>query len=155
MISYQRAEQTVSKLQACMTYAPNSSLFTDEFIAFLQRLVGDGDIQSSGALYTPEMRLDWLERALIQHVGKWPEEGMKEIRGVYCCKFKPADGIEVYSALSGFSPEDIEGGNQAPCLSATPHVLDLPTYLPQPGDEPVSADFMKQIEAAADAKRIK
>jgi hypothetical protein len=93
-------------------------------------------------------KLNWLVKAMRDNVGEWP--GPAELRAVYCCKFKPSDGINAYSSLPGFSGEDQEDGRQASCLSAP---VDQ-SYLPAPDDEPIGADFMKQIETLAKAKRI-
>lgn len=39
----------------------------------------------------------WLVRRLSQLYVKWP--GMREVRAVYCAKFSPQDGLEVYSGV--------------------------------------------------------
>ncbi len=37
-------------------------------------------------------QLDWLVQTMIDQAGEW--QGPTELRGVYCSRFKPADGIE-------------------------------------------------------------
>ena len=43
---------------------------------------------------------------MIDRVGEW--KGPKELRGIFCTRFKPRDGIEELSQTSGFTPEDSE-----------------------------------------------
>ena len=61
---------------------------------FLAALCGRGD------------RLIWLVGQIVNHVGEWP--GPAEVRGLFCSRFRPADGIEADCTLPGFSPEDGE-----------------------------------------------
>lgn len=50
--------------------------------------------------------LIWLVRTMVDRVGRW--SGPTELRGVLCTRFRPADGIEAFSTLPGFRPEDSE-----------------------------------------------
>ena len=50
--------------------------------------------------------LKWLVAAYTDKIGKW--HGPAELRGVLCTRFRPADGIEAYSSLPGYTPEDSE-----------------------------------------------
>lgn len=50
--------------------------------------------------------LRWLVREVTDHVGKWP--GPAEIRGILCTRFDPADGVDGYSTIAGYRPEDAE-----------------------------------------------
>jgi hypothetical protein len=55
---------------------------------------------------TPE-QVDWLVRAMIDQVGEW--QGPTELRGVFCTKYSPKDGIEVDCARGGrFGPDVLE-----------------------------------------------
>lgn len=59
------------------------------------------------AKMVPSMEaLDWLVDTLLNRVGEWP--GPKELRGLLCWKFRPADGIDAVCALPGFTPMDGE-----------------------------------------------
>ncbi len=144
MIPADKMDMAVLRIAECMTYFPQSVVFKAEFTAFLERMIGSANIKSHGIDYTPEMRLEWLTQALI-YLSKWPEEGMREVRGMYCCKFKPADGMEAYSSLPGFCAQDIESGCWAPCLGPP---TQWHAYLPQPGDEPIG-EFAAQIQSGA------
>ncbi len=50
--------------------------------------------------------LQWLVTTYTNKVGKW--KGPVELRAVLCTRFKPADGVEAYSQLGGFTPEESE-----------------------------------------------
>lgn len=52
------------------------------------------------------MALRWLIDEVVNHVGKWP--GTAELRGILCTRFDPADGIDQWSALPGYSAVDQE-----------------------------------------------
>lgn len=80
--------------------------------------------------------LQWLVRTMVDEVGEW--QGPKELRGVYCTRFRPADGIESWCAQGKFSPEAIEG--RAALESAGYRSLPTPNLrlLVQPeSEEPV------------------
>lgn len=51
-------------------------------------------------------QLDWLTRTMIDQVGEW--KGPMELRGVFCTRFKPADGVEAWSSIAGFTASDSE-----------------------------------------------
>lgn len=51
-------------------------------------------------------QLEWLITMLVDRCAQY--SGPKEIRGVFCTRFKPKDGIEEYSTISGFTPGDSE-----------------------------------------------
>jgi hypothetical protein len=55
---------------------------------------------------TPQQRLDWLITAAINAMRQWG--GIPGLRGLLCSRWKPADGIEAYSTLPGYSGEDSE-----------------------------------------------
>lgn len=48
--------------------------------------------------------LAWLMDTMVNRVGKW--HGPKELRGVLCTRYPPADSIEATSSIAGFTPED-------------------------------------------------
>ena len=89
----------------------------------------------------PSERLAWLSRQLAK-VKTWP--GMGEVRGLYCLKFTPADGIECDCTLPGITDDGRFVGEDAVGIEAAPE----PKYLPQPGDEPIG-DLALDIANAA------
>lgn len=50
--------------------------------------------------------LTWLVRTLVDRVGQW--KGPTELRAVLCTRYPPADGVEAFSALPGFTLNDSE-----------------------------------------------
>ena len=53
---------------------------------------------------TKELR--WLVNAMLNQAGQW--RGTVDIRGIFCTRFKPADGQEAVTSTAGFSAEDME-----------------------------------------------
>lgn len=83
---------------------------------------------------TPD-QLQWLVRTMIDRVGQW--HGTMELRGVYCTRFKPKDGIEgSCSETRGFTPEELE--------TAQPQTLALPA----------SHEFAGAFKQLSEAKKI-
>jgi hypothetical protein len=77
-------------------------------------------------VYTKE-QLDWLVTTMIDRVGEW--KNPKEMRGVFCSRFKPADGIETDCvATVGFTPNELA----MPVLSSHEDVMLLGDA-PDPG----------------------
>ena len=55
-------------------------------------------------------RLNWLVQTMVDQVGTW--HGTVELRGVYCTRFRPADGIEAYcTGTPNFTALDCEAEN--------------------------------------------
>lgn len=79
--------------------------------------------------------LRWLVDAAVGVMRKW--ESLPELRGLYCTRFKPADGREENCSLPGYSPEESE---MAYIQEASKRQL-----LPEPAE----------ITALARAKRLK
>lgn len=122
-----------------LKYFPSDDIAREEISAMLI------DMIETDQWGTAQSKLDWLIRALRDNVGEWP--GPKELRGVYCCKFRPSDGIEAFSTLAGFVQDE---GERASCLSAPAKEV---VYLPEPGDEPIG-DLEKQIALVAKKKKV-
>jgi len=54
---------------------------------------------------TPE-HLRWLVDTAVMYLPRW--EGVPALRGLYCTRYKPADGIEADCTIPGFTPADNE-----------------------------------------------
>lgn len=66
-----------------------------------------GIMKLLNAMVSTKPQLDWLVSTMINRVGEW--KGPKELRGVFCSKFRPADGIEGdCTDTSGFTSGDLE-----------------------------------------------
>lgn len=50
--------------------------------------------------------LKWLVNEAVNHVGKWP--GPAELRGMLCTRFDPADGVDHWCSLPGYTAADAE-----------------------------------------------
>ncbi len=46
--------------------------------------------------------LVWLVRTMVDKVGKW--HGPTELRGVYCTRYRPSDGVEGTATIGEFAP---------------------------------------------------
>jgi len=102
------------------------------------------------SLVDSDERLEWLRGAVLG-LNEWPGPG--EIRGIYCTRFKPADGIEAYSALSGFSPADCEAANIAKALPPRDTKLLESGQREQP-DVSADPEMNQAVHALARTKRM-
>ena len=57
---------------------------------------------------TGPQELRWLVDNAISAMRRW--QGVPELRGLYCTRYKPKDGIEAWCSLAGYTPEDSESG---------------------------------------------
>lgn len=80
-----------------LKYFPPDPIPQSEIAKLLQRMV------------EKQEHLAWLTDMMVNHVGEW--QGSKELRGLLCSRFRPADGIEEYTSIPGFSPADCEARN--------------------------------------------
>lgn len=80
-----------------LKFFPSDPVAHSELAKLFQRMVQRED------------QLEWLVDALIDHVGEWP--GPRELRGIFCTRCRPADGIEEWARTPGFSPSDCEARN--------------------------------------------
>lgn len=77
--------ETVARWKALLRFFPADEASAEIVMEFLADLVS-----------TPE-ELRWLSDTLVNQVGDWP--GAKEVRGLYCSRFSPRDGIEAECSL--------------------------------------------------------
>lgn len=85
--------QAVGEL-AALKYFPADEGAREALMKLLDRMVS-----------TPE-QLRWLVNTLIDQVGEYP--GPAEIRGLFCVRYPPKDGVEVWCSLPGFTAADSE-----------------------------------------------
>lgn len=58
--------------------------------------------------------LDWLTTTVCGHMSDWERGGgLPEIRGIFCTRFQPADGIVMGATSPGFSSADLEQQHEA------------------------------------------
>ena len=58
------------------------------------------------AMVAEQKQLEWLVQTMVMKVPQW--NGPLDMRGIFCTRFKPADGIEACTSTAGFSAEDME-----------------------------------------------
>lgn len=152
--------QAVTILGAKMKFVPREdldrALIADELMDMVNwpasRLLFRYDTEQPTLLpyVTPKARLDWLVAMLCAHVADWP--GMAQVRGVFCCRFRCADGKDVqHCDLPGFtdfecSVEGVTSGLSVVRNSLPPQ--EPQRYLPAPDDEPIG-ELAEQIKTVA------
>ena len=77
-----------------MKFFPASDVTQQAIMQLLKRMVGTRE------------QLNWLTQTLINHVTEWP--GAAEIRGLFCTKYRPSDGIDGNCTLPGWTQLDFE-----------------------------------------------
>ena len=120
-------ERTARTIAATKFFPSSDPHIWRELLSLLVDIVGTSE------------QCDWLRRVFRDQVTEWC--GLAEVRNIFATRFKPADGIEGtgYSAISGFTPGDIERES----LAAREQ-----KYLPGRDDEPIG-QLPQQIAAAA------
>ena len=97
-----------------------------------------GIAEEVAAMCSSIEQVEWTIRRLPKLFSEWP--GMREVRAVVCSKFKPADGIQMFSESF---PDGIPSEHQQkPALEAPrdPRSRELP---PGPGGDAVRAVVAK------------
>jgi hypothetical protein len=114
-------------------------------MALMAFFPGDPDIRAALVsvfmdLVETDEQLDWLVNRALRLYGKWP--GVAEIRGLYCSRWKPKDGMETYSSIypEGI-PSERKGARQE---------RDAPRGEPVTAD----ADFDRKVQEAAAGKKM-
>lgn len=107
MIDAKKATESLARMSLLKFFPAD-----DYARAELVRFVGD--------MATTNEQVEWLVTRCLQLWNAW--EGPKELRAIFCSKFKPADGVEAYSDL----PQFVDG---IPSENA-----DYTTALPAPAD---------------------
>jgi hypothetical protein len=128
----QRDFETAVAQMTILRYFPAESIGRAMVMDLLARMVGTAE------------QLNWLTRTLIDRVGEW--QGPAQLRGLFCTRFKPADGIEGPTCtIAGFTPADSETA-----------WLNAPEqrYLPAPDDTRGTEKERGLIEAVAKKLKI-
>ena len=99
---------------------------------------------------TAMKQLDWLTSQMVNTVGEW--QGAKELRGVFCSRFQPRDGVEVDSTHPAFNAAAGEAKSieqERRSLSEAKRRLML-----APGDVTADYELNAQIKALAERKKL-
>lgn len=86
---------TVAEWAALLRYFPQDEISKTVIMRLLDRMVATVE------------QVDWLRTAMVDRVGEW--RGGKELRGVFCSRFPPKDGIETDCEAGPFTPSALEG----------------------------------------------
>lgn len=109
-------------------------------------------LMSLGNMVATKAQLDWLTYIACNVMGKW---SLAELRGLFCTRFDPADGIRVECTIPGYTPEDMARKNEAlPETDPTRLLSAIPE--PEPTEEE-RAEWIKldlQIRNAAARSRL-
>jgi hypothetical protein len=98
----QAIEAAVRRLGVIIPFFPADEDARLMIMSALEDMIGSDTLYGS----TPQQRLDWLVNAAVNVMRRW--SSIPELRGIYCSRWKPADGLEAYSSLPGCSAEDSE-----------------------------------------------
>lgn len=88
MINVKRASESIGKL-AILKFFPADDVARAEILKLICEMT------------TTNEQIDWLVNRARSLWNEW--EGPRELRAIMCSKFRPADGIEVYSQLAQFA----------------------------------------------------
>lgn len=88
-----------------LKFFPSDPAARTAIMRLLERMVPRGRVDC----------LEWLISTMVDRVGVW--NGPVELRGVFCTRFKPADGVEATcTSTLGFTPEEMEMKAKVPEL---------------------------------------
>lgn len=93
---------------SCLQFFPIDSGAREAIMGLLDRMAANGG------------QIRWLTRMMVDHVGEW--KGPTELRGIFCQRYRPLDGIEANSSHPRFSPE----ANESRALLEHAEVKRLP-----------------------------
>lgn len=152
MVSFEDAMKVVARMELMAyfnTVSPEArTMIAEELMAMVnwpeERVVRNG--HGVVPYVEPKDRLAWLVQQL-KKVSAWP--GMPEIRGIYCLRFTPADGVfaECDRVALVVTDDGKLVGND-PVLALEAGREKEQAYLPGPDDEPIG-DVKDQIAGAA------
>lgn len=162
MVTEAEAMVAVARMAGLMKFVPSGEIERGEIARQLMLMVNwNPAVKRYGydkagkryeiAYVQPSDRLEWLIRCCAR-VAEWP--GVAELRGLFSQRFPLADAPEENPVCN------IPGYSDDECLSGTDFLsveraAQEQKYLPQPGDEPIGDDLLKQIATVAESRRIK
>jgi hypothetical protein len=117
-------------------------------LALMAFFPGDPEVRAALVDIVMEMcetrdQLDWLVARALKLYAKWP--GIAELRALYCSRWKPLDGVEVYSSiyLDGIPSE-------RPAPPPPPRV----PRSPKPGDITRDPELDQAVRNLGEQKRL-
>jgi hypothetical protein len=111
-------------------------------------------LMSLGNMVGTKAQLDWLTYMACNVMAKW---SLAELRGLYCTRYDPLDGVRAECTIPGYTPEDMARKNEAaPESDPTRLLASLRIPEPDPTQEE-RAEWVKldlQIRNAAARSRL-
>lgn len=107
MIDVKKATRTLGGL-ALLKFFPADDFARVELVSIVCEMASTNE------------QIEWLVKRARNAWNQW--EGPRELRALFCSKFKPADGVECYSALPQFAdgiPSEDESAAAPPRLPAS------------------------------------
>jgi hypothetical protein len=133
---------TVARWKALLKFFPGDEASAEIVMEFLAELVS-----------TPE-ELRWLSDTMVDEIGEWP--GAKEVRGLFCSRFAPRDGIEAECTLPTIPrQEGLPGASQRQIEASGGHLaiagsVQEPVQPLEPGElETAWRDAVSKMEQKA------
>ena len=130
-------------------------------IPFFPRRDGDDGIATHNIIAAEVQRfvanqeqLAWLTETACRFMREW--KGIPELRGLFCTKYDPADGVACDSTLPGFTEADLENRWRQKELEERERKaceIDAAKRIAPPGDlEPFALPDVKRLPAAPPVK---
>ncbi len=89
--------KSVAMMASSIPFFPSDEIGQLVVVRMMERFVNTKD------------ELDWLADTACGSIRDWQRGGgIPELRGLFCTRFKPADGIMTYSVTPGYRTEDLE-----------------------------------------------
>jgi hypothetical protein len=117
-----------------------SKLMAMPFFPLQEPLVKMAVAEELPTIAATDEQLEWLIQRVTRLFNQWP--GLSEIRAVYCSKFRPLDGVTVYS---GVYPDGIPSERAA----APP-----PPALPPGHDFTADPEFENELKSLSKLKQF-
>jgi hypothetical protein len=132
--------EQIDRFEECVAYFPKGKHMRKELVFLFNSMIGPEVQERRGRSWTQEERLKWLGDAIVRDLAEWPKGGIREIRGIYCETFTPADGRNVWSQLENIPK---------------PPMARLPVDdgIPRIGASPVDAEFQVALERVVEKVR--
>ncbi len=104
--------------------------------------VMDAIVRLCGSMCASEEQVRWLVTRMTSGIyAEWP--GIAEMRACFCCRFRPADGINAYSTVF---PDGLPPDPNAPPRIAAPVLKTLPQGHEVTADPELEASIQKLAE---------
>lgn len=110
-------------------------------------------VLSLGNMVGTKVELDWLTYIACNVMSKW---SLAELRGLFCTRYTPRDGVYVECTLPGHTPMEVARRNEAiPLDGPTTRLLSPAPEIPPTAEELAEyADLERKIRAAGEARKI-